>query len=65
MSTKQRFKYGTGIVVPFYNEEEGLKLSKFYRFFKTDNPTFLLCVTKHYLVIKNKSNESSSYYSLL
>ena len=38
MSTKQRFKYGTGIVVPCYNEEERLKLSKFYRLFKTDNP---------------------------
>ena len=44
MRTKQHFKYGTGIVVPCYNEEERLQLSEFSRFFKTDNTTFFCFV---------------------
>ena len=44
MSVKQLFKYGTGIVVPCYNEEERLQLSEFSRFFKTDNTTFFCFV---------------------
>ena len=42
--TKQHFKYGTGIVVPCYNEEERLQLSEFSKFFKTDNTTFFCFV---------------------
>ena len=44
MSVKQLFKYGTGIVVPCYNEEERLQLSEFSRFFKTDNTTYFCFV---------------------
>ena len=44
MSVKQLFKYGTGIVVPCYNEEERLQLSEFSRFFKTNNTTFFCFV---------------------
>ena len=44
MRTKQHFKYGTGIVVPCYNEEERLQLSEFSRFLKTDNTTFFCFV---------------------
>ena len=44
MRAKQLFKFGTGIVVPCYNEEERLKLSEFSRFFKTDNTTFFCFV---------------------
>ena len=44
MRTKHHFKYGTGIVVPCYNEEERLQLSEFSRFFKTDNTTFFCFV---------------------
>ena len=44
MRTKQHFKYGTGIVVPCYNEEERIQLSEFSRFFKTDNTTFFCFV---------------------
>ena len=44
MRTKQHFKYGTGIVVPCYNEEERLQLSEFSRFFKTDNTTYFCFV---------------------
>ena len=44
MRTKQHFKYGTGIVVPCYNEEERLQLSEFSRFFKKDNTTFFCFV---------------------
>ena len=44
MRAKQLFKFGTGIVVPFYNEEERLQLSEFSRFFKTDNTTFFCFV---------------------
>ena len=44
MRTKHHFKYGTGIVVPCYNEEERLQLSEFYRFFKTDNTTYFFFV---------------------
>ena len=44
MRTNQHFKYGTGIVVPCYNEEERLQLSEFSRFFKTDNTTYFCFV---------------------
>ena len=44
MRTNQHSKLCTGIVVPCYNEEERLKLSKFYRLFKTDNTTFFCFV---------------------
>ena len=44
MSVKQLFKYGTGIVVPCYNEEERLQLSEFSRFFITDNTTYFCFV---------------------
>ena len=44
MSVKQLFKYGTGLVVPCYNEEERLQLSEFSRFFKTDNTTYFCFV---------------------
>ena len=44
MRTKRHFKYGTGIVVPCYNEEERFQLSEFSRFFKTDNTTFFCFV---------------------
>ena len=44
MRTKQHFKYGTGIVVPCYNEEERIQLSEFSRFLKTDNTTFFCFV---------------------
>ena len=44
MRTKQLFKFGTGIVVPCYNEEERLQLSEFSRFFKTDNTTYFCFV---------------------
>ena len=44
MRAKQLFKFGTGIVVPCYNEEERLQLSEFSRFFKTNNITFFCFV---------------------
>ena len=44
MSIKQHFKYGTGIVVPCYNEEKRLQLSEFSRFFKKDTTTYFCFV---------------------
>ena len=70
MRAKQLFKFGTGIVVPYYNEEERLQLSEFSRFFKTDKTTYFFFVNDgsidaEKILMELQSSLKHKYLSLL